>query len=214
MERNLLMMIIVFGVLVVVGLVLGLVLGLKDFDEEEVLNSYSNTDELIKKFPVKYSTEVKDGLEKYIQNRLLTGFENWNSGFETWKAWGNILYTKDSIYNVHGARLTLEHYQEDMYKTLGKMSIQMGQFNNMLIVGDFCAIYYDIIIGKNKGTTMEFVKFKNYGTADNPDVRVVEGWEVLKMLPTMILLLVKTLLKNKFKKNKIIFCFDMNLQGL
>ena len=81
MERNLLMMIIVFGVLVVVGLVLGLVLGLKDFDEEEVLNSYSNTDELIKKFPVKYSTEVKDGLEKYIQNRLLTGFENWNRGF-------------------------------------------------------------------------------------------------------------------------------------
>ena len=209
MERNLLMMIIVFGVLVV-----GLVLGLKDFDEEEVLNSYSNTDELIKKFPVKYSTEVKDGLEKYIQNRLLTGFENWNRGFETWKAWGNILYTKDSIYNVYGARLTLEHYQEDMYETLGKISIQMGQFNNMLIVGDFCAIYYDIIIGKNKGTTMEFVKFKNYGTADNPDVRVVEGWEVLKMLPTMILLLVKTLLKNKFKKNKIIFCFDMNLQGL
>ena len=81
MERNLLMMIIVFGVLVVVDLVLGLVLGLKDFDEEEVLNSYSNTDELIKKFPVKYSNEVKDGLEKYIQNRLLTGFENWNRGF-------------------------------------------------------------------------------------------------------------------------------------
>ena len=97
MERNLLMMIIVLGVLVVVGLELGLVLGLKDFDEEEVLNSYSNTDELIKKFSVKYSTEVKDGLEKYIQNRLLTGFENWNHGFETWKAWGNILYTKDSI---------------------------------------------------------------------------------------------------------------------
>ena len=179
MERNLLMMIIVFGVLAVVGLVLGLVLGLKDFDDE-VLNSYSNTDELIQKFPVKHSTEVKDGIEKYIQNRLLTGFENWNRGFETWKAWGNILYTKDSIYNVHGARLTLEHYQEDMYETLGKMSIQMGQFNNMLIVGDFCAIYYDIIIGKNKGTTMEFVKFKNYGTTDNPDVRVVEGWGGVK----------------------------------
>ena len=27
---------------------------------------------------------------------------------------------------------------------------------------------------------MEFVKFKNYGTADNPDVRVVEGWGGVK----------------------------------
>ena len=139
MERNLLMMIIVFGVLAGVGLVLGLVLGLKIKDDEdsEVLNSYDNTDELKQKYKTIYDTTVNEGIEKRIQNRLLTGFENWNRGFNAWKEWGNILYTKDSIYNVHGARLTLEHYQEDMYETLGKMSIQMGQFNNMLIVGIF-----------------------------------------------------------------------------
>ena len=119
-------------------------------------------------------------MEKHIQNRLLTGFANWNRGFETWKDWGNILYTKDSIYNVHGARLTLEHYQEDMYETLGKMKIDMGNFNNMLIVNDYCAIYYDIKIRGRNGTTMEFVQFKDYGNATYPVVRVVEGWGGVK----------------------------------
>ena len=149
-------------------------------DEVNVLNLYNNTEELIKTFQVKNPTTVKDGLEKFIQNRLLTGFANWNRGFETWKEWGNILYTPESIYNVHGARLTLAHYQEDMYDTLGKMKIDMGNFNNMLIVGDYCAIYYDILIRGRSGTTMEFVQFKNYKTDSDPDVRVVEGWGGVK----------------------------------
>ena len=179
------MIIIVLGVLAVTGLILGLVLGLKKSDDEpnlqstsnvEIVNSYDNTDQLIKDFPVINNTTVYDGIEKNIKNRLLTGFANWNLGFEAWKAWGNILYTKDSIYNVHGARLTLEHYQEDMYETLGKMSIEIGNFNDMLIVGNYCAVHYDIIIGKNRGTTMEFVQFTDYGGPGNPDVRVVEGW--------------------------------------
>ena len=148
--------------------------------EVDVLNLYNNTNELIEQFKVLNPTTVKDGLEKHIQNRLLTGFANWNRGFETWKAWGNILYTKDSIYNVHGARLTLEHYQEDMFDTLGKMKIEMGNFNNMLIIKDYCAIYYDILIRGRNGTTMEFVQFKDYSETSDPDVRVVEGWGGVK----------------------------------
>jgi len=190
MEKKTLIIIIVVSSVAVIALVLGLALGLtlnKDDDDEEqqqtkvdVLNSYDNTEELIKQFQVLNPTTVKDGMEKHIQNRLLTGFANWNRGFQTWKAWGNILYTKDSIYNVHGARLTLEHYQEDMYDTLGKMKIDMGNFNNMLIVGDYCGIYYDILIRGRSGTTMEFVQFKDYGNTTNPDVRVVEGWGGVK----------------------------------
>ena len=183
-------------IIAIISIVLGLTLGqnlnkdggvskkqetLRNLEGEvDVLNLYNNTDELIKEFKVINPTTVKDGLEKHIQNRLLTGFANWNRGFETWKAWGNILYTKESIYNVHGARLTLEHYQEDMYDTLGKMKIDMGNFNNMLIVGDYCGIYYDILIRGRSGTTMEFVQFKDYGNATNPDVRVVEGWGGVK----------------------------------
>jgi len=67
-----------------------------------------------------------------------------------------------------------------MYDTLGKMKIDMGNFNNMLIVGDYCAIYYDILIRGRSGTTMEFVQFKNYKTDSDPDVRVVEGWGGVK----------------------------------
>jgi hypothetical protein len=112
-------------------------------DEVDILNSYNNTDELIKKFPVIYPTTVKPGLEKNIQNRLLTGFENWNRGYEAWKAWGNILYTQDSIYNVQGARLSLSQYQAAMDVTLKQSKIILGAFYNMVICDDFAAIRYD-----------------------------------------------------------------------
>jgi len=180
-KRTLIIIIIVAGVLCILALVLGLVFGLKKYDEDNqkevvVMNSYENTDELIKKFPVTYSTTVKEDIEKDIQNRLLTGFENWNRGFETWKAWGNILYTNESIYNVHGTRLSLASYQKSMDITLKRETILMGDFHNMLITDEFTGIHYDIYTGaqKKKSTVMEFVKFKYYGRALG--TRVVEGW--------------------------------------
>ena len=173
-----LLALITLGGLVVIALVLGLVLGLKVKNEEEpgVLNSYGNTDQLTKKFPVNNETTVFPWLEEHIKNRLLTGFENWNRGFKTWKAWGDILYTKDSIYNVHGARLNLAHYQAAMDQSLQQADIQMGAFHNMLIVGNFCAIHYDFVTGGRTSKVMEFVKFKEYGDETNPDTRVEEGW--------------------------------------
>ena len=151
-------------------------------NELEVLNSYSNTAELIKKYPIINPTEVFDGIEKNIQNRLLTGFENQNRGFDTWKAWGNILYTNDSIYNVHGTRLSLVSYQQAMDISLKKQTILMGDFHNVLIIDDFAAIHYDFLYGEigakkedlKKSRVMEFVKFKVYG--GNLGTRVVEGW--------------------------------------
>ena len=152
MEQKYLLIIITLGTLLLIGLILGLVLGLTIKEDEankgnvngyEVLNSYFNTEELKKKFTTTYTTTVNEGIEKRIQNRLLTGFENWNRGFNAWKEWGNILYTKDSIYNVHGARLTLEHYQQAMDIALKQADIIIGNFYNMLIVNNFCAIHYD-----------------------------------------------------------------------
>lgn len=142
--------------------------------EVEIVNSYDNTDELIQKFPVNSPTTVKEGIEKKIQNRLLTGFENWNRGFKAWKKWGDILYTQDSIYNVHGARLTLAHYQDAMDDNLKKVNIQMGDFNIMIIVDKYAAIRYEIKTAGRAGTVMEFVEFKDYG--DELGTRVVEGW--------------------------------------
>lgn len=143
-----------------------------------IVNSYDNTDELIKRFPVEHPTYVADGIGKSIQNRLLTGFENWNRGFDAWKAWGDILYTPDSIYNVHGARLTLAEYQAAMDITLKKVNIQMGAFHDMIICDDWTAIRYDIttIAGGREipGSVMEFVNFKDYGK--DLGTRVVEGW--------------------------------------
>ena len=186
MGKTKIIILIVGGIVIVaLALTLGLVFGLKKDKsiyrrkkKVNIVNSYDNTDELIIKFPVENPTTVKEGIEKKIQNRLLTGFENWNRGFDAWKAWGNILYTEDSIYNVHGARLTLAQYQASMDITLKQTTIYMGAFHNMLICGDFTAIYYDIITvvsGNNiSGTVMEFVKFKDYG--EELGTRVVEGW--------------------------------------
>ena len=186
-HRRILYIVLVVS-LVVIAIVLGLVFGLRksddkgngptDEDKVDVLNLYNNTAELIKKYPVINNTTVLPGLEERIQNRLLTGFENWNRGFKTWKAWGNILYTNDSIYNVHGARLSLAHYQDAMDVSLKQANIIMGDFHNMLISDNYTAIHYDFIteVGqyRKKGKVMEFVRFMDYG--EELGTRVVEGW--------------------------------------
>ena len=106
MEKNTLMIIIVLGVLAVTGLILGLVLGLKKSEDEpnlqstsnvEIVNSYDNTDQLIKDFPVINNTTVYDGIEKNIKNRLLTGFANWNLGLKHGKL-GVIYYIRKILY--------------------------------------------------------------------------------------------------------------------
>ena len=188
------LLIVVIVIIVVLAIVIGVVVGTRnkgkggekkkipddkeDEEDVDIVNSYNNTEELIKKYPVGNPTTVQKGLEERIQNRLLTGFENWNRGFKAWKAWGNILYTQDSIYNVHGARLTLAHYQDAMDISLKQANITMGAFHNMLISDDFCAIHYDFIteVGnvKKNGKVMEFVKFKDY--EGDLGTRVVEGW--------------------------------------
>ena len=174
---------IIFIVLLV--LILGLVLGLKKdkdndipADDVEIVNSYDNTEELMKKFPLQNNITVQDGLEKRIQNRLLSGFENWNRGYKAWEKWGNILYTNASIYNVNGARLTLGQYQQAMDVTLKQVNIQLGDFYNMVICGEYTGIFYDSthIRGgvESKVTVMEFVRFKEYG--EGLGTRVVVGW--------------------------------------
>lgn len=94
--------------------------------------------------------------------------------------WGKILYTEDAMYNVHGVRLTLKEYQTTSALSFKSSKMMMGDFNNMLICGDWTAIRYDISsLNRQTGETypgsvMEFVNFKDYG--DEMGTRVVEGW--------------------------------------
>lgn len=143
-------------------------------------NSYDNTERLLERFPVANPTPIESDLEKKIQNRLLNGFYNYNLGYDAWKAWGDILYTPDSLYNIHGVHLTLAEYQQSQNIALQSSDLQMGSFQNMLICGDWCAIRYDITATNRKtgettpGSVMEFVHFKDYGS--DLGARVVEGW--------------------------------------
>lgn len=148
--------------------------------QPEIYNSYDNTEELLEMFPIVNPTPVDTQMEKNIQNRLLNGFANYNLGYEAWEAWGDILYTPDSLYNVHAVHMTLEEYQQSQQLGLKAADIQMGNFNNMIICDDWCAIRYDITSTSyktgesNPGSVMEFVHFKDYG--EELGTRVVEGW--------------------------------------
>ncbi len=145
-----------------------------------IVNDYNNTEELLKKFPIINETPVESEMEKRIQNRLLTGFENWNRGFDAWKEWGDILYTPESLYNVHSVKLSLSQYQMAMMATLKANDIQMGDFLNMVVCDDWTAIHYKIATinretGSAKdGSVMEFVHFGEMG--DELGCRVIEGW--------------------------------------
>lgn len=142
-----------------------------------------STDALLEKFPITYQTPAATELSQKIQNRMLNGFNRWNMGYDAWEHWGEVLYHADSIYNVHGVRLTLAEYQAAMNASLQSLNIQMGNFNNMILCDDWMAIRYDIInINRSTGetgygTTMEFAKFGDYGELG---AKVDEGWGGVK----------------------------------
>ena len=59
----------------------------------------------------KVQTEGKTtarNMEEAIRDRLVTGFKNWNGGYDGWLEWCNTLYEPDAHYNVYGHRLTLQ----------------------------------------------------------------------------------------------------------
>lgn len=129
---------------------------------------------------IKNPTPIEKEIEKAIERRLFDGFNNWNGGYDGWLEWCNTLYEPDAHYNVYGKRLTLAEYKAMMGQLFQHYTMELGQFDNMIIRDNWCAIRYTVKI-KNLHTgeeilqnTMEFVMFR-----ENPDpvgVRVVEGW--------------------------------------
>lgn len=123
---------------------------------------------------------MSKNLQEAIKDRLQNGFKNWNGGYDGWLEWCNTLYEPDAHYNVYGQRWTLQQYKDAMGKLFETYDMELGNFYNMLIQDDWCAIRYSVhITNKKTGEkieqmTMEFVHFK-----DNPDsvgARVIEGW--------------------------------------
>jgi hypothetical protein len=118
--------------------------------------------------------------EDAIKSRLVDGFKNWNSGYDSWLEWCETLYEPDAHYNVYSQRLTLDQYKEMMGQFFKNYDIELGEFDNIISENDWVAIRYVVYI-TNKETgerikqhTMEFVRFK-----DNPSpigARVIEGW--------------------------------------
>ena len=129
---------------------------------------------------IKREPKVESEMEVAIRDRLLNGFANWNGGYDAWLEWCNTLYEPDAHYNVYGKRMTLQEYKDMMGLLFKKYTMILGDFENMFIQDNWCAIRYSVTIKDLKSgkeypqQTMEFVEFK-----DNPDpigVRVVEGW--------------------------------------
>lgn len=122
--------------------------------------------------------------QEQIKNRLETGFKNWTGGYECWLKWCDTLYEPDAHYNIPvkgpQKRFTLQEYKDMMKVFMTHFDVQLGEFHNMIIKDDWCAIRYVVYV-TNKHTnekftqnTMEFVHFK-----ENPEpigARVIEGW--------------------------------------
>ena len=125
-----------------------------------------------------------DSWQDRIKERLRDGFENWNSGYDAWLEWCETLYEPDAHYNIGlkdgMSRLSLQEYKDMMGQFFSVFDVELGDFYNMLVEGDWCGIRYNVFV-TNKQTgqrfeqmTMEFVKFK-----DNPEpigARVIEGF--------------------------------------
>lgn len=134
---------------------------------------------------IKNPTPIETDLEKSLKERLFSGFNNWNGGYDGWLEWCRTLYEPGAHYNVYGKRLTLQEYQEMMGQLFEHFTMELGQFENMIIRDNWCAIRYTVKI-KNLDSgeeilqnTMEFVEFR-----ENPQpvgVRVVEGWALSDM---------------------------------
>ena len=141
------------------------------------------TGELLKRFPVTYPTPAVTEMERNVQNRMLNGFNRWNMGYAAWEHWGEVLYHDDSIYNVHGVRLTLQEYQKSMNLSLKAADIRMGNFQNMILCGDWMAIRYDTVTTDRRtgretpGSVMEFARFRDFG---EKGAKVDEGWGGVK----------------------------------
>ena len=123
-------------------------------------------------------------LETQIEDRLRAGFKNWNGGYDGWLEWCNTLYEPDAHYNIpfggSQKRCTLEEYKAMMGQLFQHFTMELGDFDNMIIKGQWAAIRYTVKV-RNLDTgaeilqhTMEFVKFKD--NHDERGVRVVEGW--------------------------------------
>ena len=123
-------------------------------------------------------------LEARIKDRLEAGFKNWNGGYDGWLEWCNTLYEPDAHYNIpfdgSQKRCTLEEYKAMMGQLFQHFTMDLGDFDNMIIKGQWAAIRYTVKV-RNLDTgveilqhTMEFVKFKD--NHDECGVRVVEGW--------------------------------------
>lgn len=118
--------------------------------------------------------------QEAIRDRLRNGFKNWNAGPEAWLKWCDTLYEPDAYYNVQGHRMTLQQYKDMALQLFGVFRIELGEFYNMIVEDDWCAIRYRVRITDQRTgeaidqMTMEFVNFKN-----NPEpigARVIEGW--------------------------------------
>ncbi len=85
-------------------------------------------------------------MEQAIRDRLINGFKNWNGGYDGWLEWCNTLYEPDAHYNVYGKRMTLQQYKDMMGQLFEHYTMELGEFDNMIIRDDWCAIRYTVKI--------------------------------------------------------------------
>jgi len=127
---------------------------------------------------------VPSNMEQAIRDKLLMLFQNWNSGYDGWLKGCATIYEPDASYYISlgcgQQRLTLQQYQDMMGKLSRAFTLELGNFDNMIIRDDWCAVRYTAKIKKLASSeefrqcTMEFIRFRDNG--GDIGVRIAEVW--------------------------------------
>ena len=92
---------------------------------------------------------MSQNFENAIRERFEQGFKNWNNGYDAWLDWCETLYEPDAHYNVYSDRLTLQQYKDMMGQLFQAYDIELGEFHNMIVEGEWGATAMSYISSTN-----------------------------------------------------------------
>lgn len=148
------------------------------FMDDIVGREIPQTEDLEKKYPVANPTVAHSDLEEAIKTAILKEFDLWNQGCDAWAEGADAFYAKEAVYHTDHAVMNLEEYIASVREASEKTSTTRIYFENMLIGGDWAAVYFrtriqDKAVGTvEAGSEMKFLHF----APDGDGVKVVECW--------------------------------------
>ena len=121
------------------------------------------TEELLKRFPIRYQTPASTPQEKGIQNRMLNGF-----GTSAWSGWVDRSYASDVTYDWNGTVLDLGGAKELNARVSAEVTAKKVRIDNIIVSEDWAGVHAWMSVHRPDGSadafdTMAFYHFVEGG---------------------------------------------------